>query len=149
MPIPDTEFDKSERLAFEKEMLGLYVSDHPLMGLEGSLSRLTDCTLADLRDVETAWTASVVASAGTPGAGPGRGGGEGGRSVRTVGGVVTELSRRYTKKGDLMATFVLEDLQASIEAFVFPKAMAEYGALLGRRRHRGRQGPARPARRPR
>ena len=34
-PIPDTEFDKSQRLAFEKEMLGLYISDHPLMGLEG------------------------------------------------------------------------------------------------------------------
>ena len=39
-PIPDTEFDKSQRLAFEKEMLGLYISDHPLMGLEGSLARL-------------------------------------------------------------------------------------------------------------
>ena len=47
-----------------------------------------------------------------------------------VGGVVTELNRRYTKKGDLMATFVLEDLNASIEVFVFPKSMADYGALL-------------------
>ena len=38
-PIPDVEFDKRERLAFEKEMLGLYVSDHPLMGAEASLRR--------------------------------------------------------------------------------------------------------------
>src|SRR5580698_10484533 len=38
--IPDTEFDKAQRLAFEKEMLGLYVSDHPLMGYEQALSRL-------------------------------------------------------------------------------------------------------------
>ena len=52
IPIPDTEFDKSQRLAFEKEMLGLYISDHPLMGLEGSLARLTDCTLAELRDTD-------------------------------------------------------------------------------------------------
>ena len=52
LPIPDTEFDKSQRLAFEKEMLGLYISDHPLMGLEGSLARLTDCTLAELRDFD-------------------------------------------------------------------------------------------------
>ncbi len=52
VPIPDTEFDKSQRLAFEKEMLGLYISDHPLMGLEGSLARLTDCTLAELRDTD-------------------------------------------------------------------------------------------------
>ena len=44
--------------------------------------------------------------------------------------MVTELARRYTKKGDLMATFVLEDLNASIEVFVFPKSMADYGALL-------------------
>ena len=43
---------------------------------------------------------------------------------------MTELKRQYTKKGDLMARFVLEDLQASMEVFVFPRVMAEYGALL-------------------
>ena len=48
--IPDTEFDKSQRLAFEKEMLGLYVSDHPLMGYEQALARLTDCSLSDMRE---------------------------------------------------------------------------------------------------
>jgi len=47
---PEREFDKSQRLAFEKEMLGLYVSDHPLLGLEAALSRHTDCSLAELRD---------------------------------------------------------------------------------------------------
>jgi DNA polymerase-3 subunit alpha len=118
VPIPDTEFDKSQRLAFEKEMLGLYISDHPLMGLEGSLARLTDCTLAELRDIDP----------DSPSSGTGGYGSEG--QVRSVGGVVTELNRRYTKKGDLMATFVLEDLNASIEVFVFPKTMADYGALL-------------------
>jgi DNA polymerase-3 subunit alpha len=50
--------------------------------------------------------------------------------VRSVGGVVTDLRRSYTKKGDLMARFVLEDLQAAMEVFVFPKTMAEYGALI-------------------
>ncbi len=115
--IPDTEFSKAQRLAFETEMLGLYLSDHPLMGHEGSLSRLVDCTLAELRDVDL--EAPVV---------PGGFGGEG--QVRLVGGVVTDVSRRYTKKGELMATFVLEDLEASVEVFVFPKTMAEYGALL-------------------
>ena len=115
IPIPDTEFDKSLRLAFEKEMLGLYISDHPLMGLEGSLSRLTDCSLAELRDYDP----DAMAASGYDGGG-----------VKVVGGVITELQRRYTKKGDLMATFVLEDLNASIETFVFPKTMADYGALL-------------------
>ena len=119
IPIPDTEFAKSQRMAFEKEMLGLYISDHPLMGLEGSLARLTDCTLAELRDGDP----DDFAATGGP-----TYGGEG--QIRLVGGVVTDLSRRYTKKGELMATFVLEDLNASIEVFVFPKAMADYGALL-------------------
>jgi DNA polymerase-3 subunit alpha len=115
VPIPDTEFDKAQRLAFEKEMLGLYVSDHPLMGFEAALSRHTDCSLSDMRDDD-----------------PAQGGaGLGDRSpVRLVGGVVTDLRRSYTKKGELMARFVLEDLQAAMEVFVFPKTMAEYGALI-------------------
>ena len=109
-------------------MLGLYISDHPLMGLEGSLGRLTDCTLAELRDID-ADTLGVGGRIGG-GIGGGAGGFNNEGQIRLAGGVVTDLSRRYTKKGDLMATFVLEDLQASIDVFVFPKTMAEYGALL-------------------
>ncbi len=108
--IPDTEFDKGQRLSFEKEMLGLYVSDHPLMGFGQALARHTDCSLSDLREEDPA------AGDRAP--------------VRSVGGVVTDLRRSYTKKGDLMARFVLEDLQAAMEVFVFPKTMAEYGGLI-------------------
>jgi DNA polymerase-3 subunit alpha len=104
-PIPDAEFDKLTRLAFEKEMLGLYVSDHPLMGAEAALSRYVDGPISELRETR-----------------------EG--EMRTVGGVCTSLNRRYTKRGDLMATFTLEDLGASIEVMVFPKTMTEYGHLL-------------------
>jgi DNA polymerase-3 subunit alpha len=43
---------------------------------------------------------------------------------------VTGLARKYTKRGELMATFTLEDLQSSIEVFVFPRTMAEVGHLL-------------------
>ncbi|MDP9020093.1 MAG: DNA polymerase III subunit alpha, partial [Actinomycetota bacterium] len=106
VPIPDLAFDKMERLAYEKEMLGLYVSDHPLMGMERVLRRRADCTISELREALDP------------------------AEVRTVAGVVTNLSRKYTKKGDLMAIFVLEDLGAAIEVMVFPRAMAEYGALL-------------------
>ncbi len=110
VPLPDAEFDKAQRLAFEKEMLGLYVSDHPLRGYEAALARHTDSSLSDIREDDTP---------------------VGDRSpVRAVGGVVTDLRRSYTKKGDLMARFVLEDLQAAMEVFVFPKTMAEYGALI-------------------
>jgi DNA polymerase-3 subunit alpha len=118
IPVPDQDFDKVQRLAFEKEMLGLYVSDHPLLGLGEALARHTDGTLAELRD-----------SAG--GDLPGLEGGAWAEGlVRSVGGVVTELRRQYTKKGDLMARFVLEDLQASMEVFVFPKVMAQFGSML-------------------
>jgi DNA polymerase-3 subunit alpha len=95
-------------------MLGLYVSDHPLLGLEQALARHTDCALAELRE---------------QGAEQSMGGTVDG-IVRSVGGVVTDLKRQYTKKGDLMARFVLEDLQASMEVFVFPRVMADYGGLL-------------------
>src|SRR5688500_12488130 len=50
VPIPAVEFDKSKRLAFEKEMLGLYVSDHPLMGVESQLRRLSECSINELRE---------------------------------------------------------------------------------------------------
>jgi DNA polymerase III subunit alpha len=105
VPVPDREFDKRQMLAFEREMLGLYVSDHPLMGAEASLRRRTDTGLAELDSVEDG-------------------------SVRTVGGLVTGLQRKYTRKGDLMAVFTLEDLQSSAEVMVFPKTMSTHGHVL-------------------
>ncbi|RPI10642.1 MAG: hypothetical protein EHM63_02850 [Actinobacteria bacterium] len=105
VPIPELEFDKSDRLRLEKEMLGLYVSDHPLMGAEAALRRRSDCAIADLAEKPDGETA-------------------------TVGGVVTGLQRKYTKKGDLMAVFTLEDLGGSIEVMVFPKVMSEHGFKL-------------------
>ncbi len=103
--IGSEEFEKTQRLAFEKEMLGLYVSDHPLMGLEGALKRRADYSLDGLEFVED------------------------GASI-TVGGVVTGLQRKWTKKGDLMGVFILEDLTHSAEAMVFPRTFADYGHLL-------------------
>jgi len=105
VPIPDVEFDKAQRLAFEKEMLGLYVSDHPLMGAEAALRRRTECSIAELREAE-----------------------EG--AMRRCGGVVTALVKKWTKRGDLMAVFTLEDLESAIEVMVFPKTMTEHGHKL-------------------
>ncbi|HTT91969.1 MAG TPA: DNA polymerase III subunit alpha [Acidimicrobiales bacterium] len=144
VPVPEQEFDKHQKLAFEKEMLGLYVSDHPLVGAEAALRRHTDCTILDLReegpgrDLGDAGGAEGGATAGGPASGYGAGrdgngnGWYGGRNGgdRWVGGVVTGLTRRYTRRGELMATFVLEDLQSSIEVFVFPRTMTEVGHLL-------------------
>jgi DNA polymerase-3 subunit alpha len=103
--IPEIEFDKSDRLRHEKEMLGLYVSDHPLFGVEAALKRRVEHPLADLESME-----------------------DGARVV--VGGVITNLARKYTRKGDQMAVFVLEDLAASIEVTLFPRTLAEQGHKL-------------------
>jgi DNA polymerase-3 subunit alpha len=156
VPVPDQEFDKQQKLVFEKEMLGLYVSDHPLVGAEAALRRHTDCTILDLREESPGRELAGAATAGgangggaaglAGGAGSGYGASAGGdgfggaatgwygarnaNSERWVGGVVTGLNRRYTRRGELMATFVLEDLQSSIEVFVFPRTMTEVGHML-------------------
>ena len=103
--VPELEFDKHQRLAFEKEMLGLYVSDHPLMGTQRALKRLAECSVAEFTEMDDG-------------------------AVRTMAGIVSGLARKYTKRGDLMATFVFEDLSASIDAMVFPKTMQTVGPLL-------------------
>ena len=107
--VPDAEYERMQRLAYEKEMLGLYISDHPLKGMEGRMRRSTDCTVAEL----------LAPRAGDSDAG-----------FRTVGGVVTNLQRRWTRRGELMATFWLEDLDGNIEMMVFPRAMTEHGPQL-------------------
>ena len=73
-PIPAIEFAKRERLSFEKEMLGLYVSDHPLMGAEASLRRRCDGKLTDLAEMEDG-------------------------TIRTFGGVVTERPAQVDQEG--------------------------------------------------
>jgi DNA polymerase-3 subunit alpha len=106
VPIPEQDFAKSVRLAFEKEMLGLYLSDHPLKGVESALARHTEASIAEMRE----------------GAKDGE--------VRWVGGVVTGVVRKYTKRGELMATFTLEDLVSSVEVWVFPRVMTDVAHLL-------------------
>ena len=49
LPVPDVEFDKADKLRYEKEMLGLYVSDHPLFGVEAALRRKVEHAIADAR----------------------------------------------------------------------------------------------------
>ena len=104
-PIPEIEFDKTDKLKAEKEMLGLYVSDHPLFGVESALRRKVEHSLIDLESMDDG--AQVL-----------------------VGGVITNLARKFTKKGDQMAVFVLEDLAASIEVTVFPRTLVEQGHKL-------------------
>lgn len=107
--VPDVpDWDKKQRLAFEREMLGLYVSDHPLSGLEHVLSQAADCSLATLTADETRAEGSTV----------------------TVCGLVTNLQRRMSKNGNPWASLTLEDLDGSIEVLFFGETYLAYTTSL-------------------
>jgi DNA polymerase-3 subunit alpha len=113
--IPDVEFDKTEKLRFEKEMLGLYVSDHPIMGLEDALRRRATHSIADLAELAEQ---------------PPPEGRDGRDRVLTVGGVITGLQHKFTRANARMAVFVLEDLLGSVEVTVFPRTFETIGHVL-------------------
>jgi DNA polymerase-3 subunit alpha len=97
--VPDLEeWDKTTLLGHEREMLGLYVSDHPLLGLEHVLSQGTDATIGQLLLDEERPDGSYV----------------------TISGLVTSVQRKITKKGDSWAIVQLEDLDGGIEVLMFP-----------------------------
>ncbi len=107
--IPDIDdWDKMTLLGHEREMLGLYVSDHPLLGLEHVLSQGTDCTIGQLLlDEERAHGSTL-----------------------TVSGLITSVQRKITKRGDPWATITLEDLDGAIEVLLFPSAYTLSSTLL-------------------
>ncbi|TPG12591.1 DNA polymerase III subunit alpha [Pedococcus bigeumensis] len=98
--IPSVEWDKKTLLQFEREMLGLYVSDHPLFGIEHVLSSHADTSIA-----------SLMGEDGKPE----------GANV-TIAGLITGLQVKRTKKGDLWAIVTVEDLEGAIECLFFPSA---------------------------
>lgn len=105
--VPEDDWDRSTKLAFEREMLGLYVSDHPLRGLEAALEAESDISVAELVNPE---------------------GHHEGRY--TIAGMVTQIVRRTTKNGDIWASITLEDLGASITIACFPKVYQRVEPLL-------------------
>ncbi|HSR83630.1 MAG TPA: DNA polymerase III subunit alpha [Streptosporangiaceae bacterium] len=112
VPVPDGEWEKSTLLAFEREMLGLYVSDHPLLGVEHVLAAATDCSLAQL-----------VGSADDE---PDRSArGERDIQVVTVGGILSGVQRKVTRQGSTWAAATLEDLEGAIEVLFFPATYAQ------------------------
>jgi DNA polymerase-3 subunit alpha len=107
--VPDLdEWDKRTRLAFEREMLGLYVSDHPLIGVEHVLRGASDLSIGNLVADEERPEGSLV----------------------TICGLITGLQRKQNKKGDIYAVISLEDLDGSISAMVFPSLYRQVSTLL-------------------
>ncbi len=108
--MPEIEdWDKRTKLAFEREMLGLYVSDHPLHGLEHILESERDVAIG-----------KVVA----PPDGPPR------DTSVAICGMITAVTRKTTKNGDPWAIVAIEDLDASMEVLLFPKVYGLCATVL-------------------
>lgn len=98
-PVPDLpEWEKSTKLAFEREMLGLYVSDHPLQGLEHVVAANRDVSLATLMSEDGPRDTDVA-----------------------ICGLLTSIQRKQTRNGDIWAILTVEDLESSVEVLLFPK----------------------------
>jgi len=102
--IPDPEpfdWDKRIKLSFEKELLGVYASDHPLKEIESVLREASDYSLDQVEEFtgeETGW----------------------------FSGMLSKVDIRPTKRGPMMALMQLEDLGGTIECVVFPKILEQY-----------------------
>lgn len=108
--IPDLpEWEKKDKLSFERDMLGLYVSDHPLQGLEGLLSQHADQSIT-----------SIIAEDG-----PHDG------AIVTISGMITSLSRRIAKaSGNAYARAEIEDLGGSMEVMFFGQVYGPIASVL-------------------
>ena len=111
VPVPQRpEWEKKEKLAFEREMIGLYVSDHPLNGLAGVLASESDVSIAELIDPD---------------------GGRPDRSQVTVCGMITDVQRKVSKNnGRPYAIVTVEDLEASVEIMFFGDAYEPVAGIL-------------------
>jgi DNA polymerase-3 subunit alpha len=99
--VPDIdEWDKSTKLNFEREMLGLYVSDHPLSGMTAVLGGLREMSIAHLID-----RAKTMDD----------------RQQVTLAGLITSVDRRVSRKGNPWAIVTIEDMESSIQCMFFGK----------------------------
>ena len=106
-PIEVEEFSKDELLQMEKEMLGMYISDHPLRQVHAALAARVNVALRQLPELQD--KATVV-----------------------VGGIITGVKRTTTRSGSAMAFVTLEDLTGGAEVIIFPKTYEQVHFLLKR-----------------
>ena len=107
--VPDVpDWDKKQRLAFEREMLGLYVSDHPLSGLDHVLAAAAEVSIATLISDETRPDGSVV----------------------VVAGLVTTVVRKTSRQGNQYAQITLEDMEGSVEVMFFGETYLTHATSL-------------------
>ena len=112
--LPDVgEFDKSQRRAFEKEVLGIYVSGHPLEEYESVWRKNISALSSDFALDEELGQPKIQ---------------DGIKAV--IGGIVESKTVKYTKTNKTMAFFLLEDLVGTVEVVVFPRDYEKYHHLI-------------------
>ncbi len=104
VPVPPDQWDTKHQLALEREMLGLYVSGHPLHGVEHILARQSDTLIASILDGIVTDGAQVI-----------------------VGGILASVTRRVNRNSEPWAVAQLEDLATGIEVLFFPKTYSVVG----------------------
>ena len=108
MPIPEENWERKHELALEREMLGLYVSGHPLDGFEESLAQQTDTAITTIVGGEVPHNSNVV-----------------------IGGIISSVDRRVNKDGLPWAIIGLEDHNgASVEVLAFPRTYAMVSTMV-------------------
>ena len=112
--LPDVgEFDKGQLLAFEKEVLGIYVSGHPLEEYESVWRKNISALSSDFALDEELGQPKIQ---------------DGIKAV--IGGIVESKTVKYTKTNKTMAFFLLEDLVGTVEVVVFPRDYEKYHQLI-------------------
>ncbi|MBI3215274.1 MAG: DNA polymerase III subunit alpha [Mycobacterium sp.] len=105
--VPDEEWDDKHKLGLEREMLGLYVSGHPLNGVAHLLAAQTDTAIPAILDGDVANDTQVV-----------------------VGGILAGVERRVNKSGLPWASAQLEDLTGGVTVLFFPQTYSLFGAEI-------------------
>lgn len=102
-----TEWDKTLLLAYEREMLGLYVSDHPLLGIEHVLATLVDRSISAIGSDDLSQD-----------------------QIITVGGLVTSIQRKMSRQGAPWAIVTVEDLEGAVDVMFYSQTYANVAMLL-------------------
>jgi DNA polymerase-3 subunit alpha len=105
LDIPNSEWEKMMLLGYEREMLGLYVSDHPLLGVEHILNSVADCSISQLTEVSH-------------------------DQIISIGGLITQIQRKVSKQGSAWAIVTVEDLEGAVDVLFFSNAYATHGVNL-------------------
>ena len=107
LDIPIEEWDKSTLLNYEREMLGLYVSDHPLLGIENILRSNSDLSISELSDDEDRNERTI-----------------------TIAGLITGVQRKVSRQGASWAIVTIEDLEGAVDALFFSNSYNQYAMGL-------------------